>query len=171
MRAVGHGPHWGPCCAATGAPTLFSNRDPQQVRGCRPSYRDGAGRFRPRFRRTKKPGAFRPRVFPIGAACAAPSQHLHYTAPAAVCQTGLPPRRATGCRQRWPQSSAPAPTGAGGGWGLLPTVRCPLAAAIAGRPASGVRPAAFAVYRKMKSCADVIMLHFMDNSRLFHECG
>lgn len=102
-------------------------------------------------RRTKKPGAFRPRVFPIGAACAAPSMLFYYTAPAAVCQTGLPPRRATGCRQRWPQRCAPAPTGAGGGWGLLPSVRCPLAAAIAGRPAPGVRPAAFTVYQKMKN--------------------
>ena len=168
---MGHGPHWGPCCAATGAPTLFSNRDPQQIRGCRPSYRDGAGRFRPRSRRTKRPGAFRPRVFPIGAACAAPSMLFYYTAPAAVCQTGLPPRRATGCRPRWPQRCAPAPTGAGGGWGLLAFGSLPACGCDRGPPGSGVRPAAFAVYRKIKNCADVIMLHFMDNSRPFHGCG
>lgn len=58
---------------------------------------------------------------------------------------GLSNRLAAAPGHRLPPALAPeqrtCPHG-GGGWGLLPSVRCLLAAAIAGRPAPGVRPAA-----------------------------
>ena len=115
-----------------------------------PSCAELAGDYAKRTR--KNPEPFGPGSFPL-VQLAPPRRHafiiphrLRFVKPA--CRRAGP----TGCRQRWPQSHAPAPTGAGGGWGLLPSVRCPLAAAIAGSPAPGVRPAAFAVCQKMKIC-------------------
>lgn len=70
---------------------------------------------------------------------------LRFVKPA--CHRAGPPAAASA----GPRDALPPPRGRAGGGGSLLSVCCLLAAAIAGRPAPGVRPAAFAVYQKMKS--------------------
>lgn len=87
---------------------------------------------------------------------------------------GLSNRLAAAPGHRLPPALAPEqrtrPDGGGRGVGALAFGSLPACGCDRGPPGSGVRPAAFAVYRKMKSCANVIMLRFMDNSRPFHGC-
>ena len=115
-----------------------------------PSCAELAGDYAKRTR--KNPEPFGPGSFPL-VQLAPPRRNafiiphrLRFVKPA--CRRAGPPAAASA----GPRATPPPPRGRAGGGGFLLSVRCLLAAAIAGRPAPGVRPAAFAVCQKMKIC-------------------